>query len=123
MKKIFAVCVMMCVVSSAVFAQAGYDIKEMTPAVKAALESRKARFSDLKALKTQGDVGENNRGYVDVLSGGTGFKDLVNAENVDRRLVYEAIVEQNGLGAGDLSVVEKVFARVQRGRTRRGASR
>ena len=114
MKKIFVVCVMMCAAASVVFAQAAYDIKEVTPAVKSALESRKARFGELKDLKTQGLVGENNRGYVQALSGGADVKALVSAENKDRKAVYEAIVQQNGLDSSALVTVEKVFARVQR---------
>ena len=92
----------------------------MTPAVKSALESRKARFNDIKALKAQGIVGENNHGYVQALSGGADVKALVNAENKDRKAVYEAIVEQNGLDAGALTTVEKVFARVQRDKADHG---
>ncbi len=114
MKKIWTGCLMAVLVSSVALAQGAYDIKEMTPAVKSALESRKARFTELKALKAQGSVGENNRGYVQALSDAAEVKALVKAENVDRKFVYEAIIEQNGLDAGVLETVEKVFARVQR---------
>lgn len=114
MKKLFTVFILICAAAATAPAQAAYDIKEMTPAVKSALDGRKARFAQLKTMKTQGLVGETNRGYVQALGGGADVKALVAAENKDRRLVYEAIVEQNRLGAGALATVEAVFARVQR---------
>jgi len=95
-------------------ALAQYDIKTMTAEVKAALEARKGRFSELKALKAKGLVGENNSGYVQALGGGDDVKALVNAENANRKAVYLAIVEQNQLGDGVLATVEGVFASVQR---------
>jgi uncharacterized protein YdbL (DUF1318 family) len=113
MKKILCSVVMVLSLVSVAFAQ-GYDIKTMTPDVKSALQGRKDRFSDLKALKAKGLVGENNRGYVEALGGGADVKALVKAENVDRKAVYEAIVEQNELGNAALATVEGVFAGVQR---------
>ncbi|MEI6437496.1 MAG: DUF1318 domain-containing protein [Candidatus Omnitrophota bacterium] len=119
MKKIIMAVLLTGLLSTAAFAQT-YDIKEMTPAVKAALESRKSRFSELKALKAQGVVGENNHGYVQALSGGSDAKALVAAENKDRKFVYQAILEQNGLDAGALETVEMVFGKVQRGKASSG---
>jgi uncharacterized protein len=95
------------------FAQGAYDIKEMTPEVKSALEARKARFGELKALKAQGFVGENNSGYVAPLGGGRYVLELVEAENKDRKFIYQTIVEQNGLAKDALATVEGVFAGVQ----------
>jgi hypothetical protein len=120
MKKLFMVLVLICAAAATAPAQATYDIKEMTPAVKSALDGRKARFADLKALKTQGVVGENNRGYVETLGGDKSSKAVVAAENKDRKLVYKAIVEQNKLGPGALATVEAVFARVQRDKAEPG---
>lgn len=113
MKKLLLVGFLVCAAMT-VSAQATYDIKEMTPAVKSALDGRKSRFTELKTMKTQGVVGENNRGYVQALGGGADVKALVAAENKDRKQVYEAIVQQNNLGPAALPTVEAVFARVQR---------
>jgi uncharacterized protein YdbL (DUF1318 family) len=96
------------------FAQGTYDIKEMTPEVKSALEARKVRFGELKALKAQGFVGESNRGYTEALGGGAYVMTLVADENKDRKFVYQTIVDQNGLNEGALAAVESVFAGVQR---------
>ncbi len=101
---------------------ATYDIKEMTPAVKSSLDARRGRFEQLSALKSQGKVGENNRGYVEVLGGGDTNKDVVDAENADRKLIYSTIVEQNSLPSDSLSTVEKVFAQVQRDKAASGDS-
>jgi len=96
------------------YAQGTYDIKEMTPQVKAALEARKSRFGELKALKAQAFVGEDNHGYVVALGGGAYVMTLVADENKDRKFIYQTIVKQNGLGVNELSTVESVFAGVQR---------
>ena len=101
-------------------AQQTYDIKEMTPQVKAALDSRKDRFNELKSLKASGAVGENNRGYVEALSGDASVEALVAAENKDRKMIYQTIVEQNGLPPSALATVEAVFAQVQRDKAAAG---
>lgn len=120
MKRIILAAGMMAAALAPVWAQADYSIKEMTPKVKAALEARKDRFGQLKALKEQGFVGENNRGYVESLQDVTAVKDMVTAENRDRKVIYQAIVEQNQLGSGALATVEGVFAGVQREKAERG---
>ncbi len=105
--------------SVASFAEGKYEIKEMTPAIKTALENRKDRFNDLKALKAQGSVGENNRGYVEALKNDAQTQQLVDSENQDRKLIYKAIEEQNNLN-GALETIEKVFAQVQRDKANPG---
>jgi uncharacterized protein len=102
------------------FAQGAYDIQNMTPEVKSALEARKTRFGELKALKAQGFIGETNRGYVEALGGGRYVMELVVAENKDRQFVYQTIVDQNGLGKDALATVEGVFAGVQRDKANSG---
>ena len=95
-------------------AQQSYDIKELTPEVKSALDSRRERFDSLKQLKAQGTIGENNRGYVDALTADKNAKELAAAENKDRKFIYQTIAEQNGLPADAVSTIENVFAQVQR---------
>lgn len=99
-----------------------YDIKEMTPEIKAALDARRARFDQLTSLKAEGKIGENNRGYVHVLVPGSGADELVGPENNDRAMIYNAIISQNGLSKDDISTVEKVFAQVQRDKAVSGDS-
>ncbi|MFH0755008.1 MAG: DUF1318 domain-containing protein [Candidatus Omnitrophota bacterium] len=121
MRKCLMMLMVLAVVGMSGLAFAAYDIKTMTPQVKEALQTRQQRFNALKQLKVQGVVGENNRGYVEVLKGGAD-RELVNAENADRRIIYEAIVTQNGLDAGAMATVEAVFAGVQRDKAEPGES-
>jgi uncharacterized protein len=93
---------------------ASYDIKEMTADVKTSLDNRRERFEQLRAFKEKGVIGENNRGYVEVLGGNGEVQALVTAENKDRRAIYTAIVKQNQLAESELSKVEQAFAQVQR---------
>ena len=96
-----------------VFADGKYDIKEMTPEVKAALENRRNRFDQLKNLKARGIVGEDNRGYVEMLGNDSSAASLAESENHDRKVIYKAIEVQNNL-SGEMETIEKVFAQVQR---------
>ncbi len=93
---------------------AGYDLKEITPAVQQALDGRKARYAQLKQLKSQGVVGEDNEGLVKVLKPDPAASQLVDVENRDRLAIYQAIVEQHNLGAAGLVAVKAAFAEVQR---------
>lgn len=109
-KKIFMLLTV--VMLGASLAWAGYSIKSMTPEVKEALEGRKERFAELRALKTSGAIGENNRGYVEALKAEGNVKTVVAQENRDRRVIYQTIAQQNGL-EGALSTIESAFAQVQ----------
>jgi len=96
-----------------------YDLKEMTPEVQAALDSRRDRFEELRQFKNQGIIGENNRGYVEVLGDDPAAESLVQAENRDRKIVYTTVEKQNNL-TDALETIEKVFAQVQREKVQPG---
>ena len=113
MKKIIFVMMFLVVAATAVWAQAKYSIKKMTPEVEAALNSRHDRFDQMRALKTAGVLGENNHGYIEVLKEQSSAKALADAENQDRQVIYKTIAEQNGL-ENALATIEGVFAQVQR---------
>ncbi|MFA5059148.1 MAG: YdbL family protein [Candidatus Omnitrophota bacterium] len=102
-----------------VFCESSYDIKEMTPEVKSALENRKNRYEQLRQLKSQGIVGEGNRGYVVALIDDASAKSLVASENNDRKSIYRAIEQQNNL-TNALETIEKVFAQVQKDKAAAG---
>ena len=95
--------------SFAAFA-ANYDIKEMTPAVQQALSSRQARYGQLQSAKQAGAIQENSRGLV------SGAEPLASEENRDREVIYQAIAEQNNLGAEGLEQVHRAFAEVHQER-------
>lgn len=95
------------------WAQTTYSIKEMTPAVQSALESRRDRYKTLEQLKIDGVLGENSQGYVKVLKSDVGVEDVAAVENADRKVIYKTIAEQNNLSHA-IETIEKVFAQVQR---------
>ena len=52
------------------------------------------RINRIDVLKTQGVLGENNRGFLDVRSGDD--EGVAAAENADRATVYEAVARKTG---------------------------
>jgi len=112
-----------CLGLAAVPAQATqYDIKEMTPAIQQALDARKARHSELRHLKSEGLLGEDNQGFVKVLTDDPMAQELARAENANRQVIYEAIVEQHQLGPEGLTQVKATFAEVQRDKAQAGVA-
>ncbi len=112
MKKILSFIAIASLVSQIGFA-ANYDIREMTPEVKNALSGRQARYAELQSAKRAGAIQENNEGLV------SGNSPLVNPENRDRLVIYRAIADQNGLGAGGLDQIKRAFAETIRERENR----
>lgn len=110
---------LMIMFSGVAFAHPKYSIKTMTPEVMQALDARKARFAELRTLKSSGMVGENNHGYVQVLNSDANASSLVEQENQDRKIIYTTIAQQNGL-EGALSTIESAFAQVQRDKAEAG---
>ena len=55
-----------------------------------------ARLPEIVALKAEGVIGEDNRGYLAFVGSARKRVDIVNAENEDRRQVYTAIAQQQG---------------------------
>ncbi|MBI1953703.1 MAG: DUF1318 domain-containing protein [Candidatus Omnitrophica bacterium] len=90
------------------------ELKYTTPEVQAALDSRRNRFEKLKTYKAQGLVGEDNQGHVASFGGDANVASLVEAENRDREVVYQAIVQQNNLAPAAIETVRSTFAQVQR---------
>lgn len=91
-----------------------YDFKIRTPEIEQALKNRQSRYQQLQNLKQEGVIGENNKGYVTNLKENAATATLTDAENRDRRVIYEALAEQNKLGSTGLLEVQKAFAEVQR---------
>jgi len=55
------------------------------------------RISKIDALKTEGVVGENNRGFLEVRSGDD--QGVAAAENADRAVVYDALAKKTGVSS------------------------
>ena len=54
------------------------------------------RLPEIAALKAKGIVGENNQGFLEIRTGNGAHKQIVAAENNDRREVYKAIAAKAG---------------------------
>lgn len=54
------------------------------------------RLPDINKLKDRGIIGENNLGFLEFIGNQKEKADLVQAENVDRKAVYEAIAKNQG---------------------------
>ncbi len=63
------------------------------------------RLPAIADLKTKGIIGEDNRGYIGYVTGNRVMEDVIAAENVDRKTVYEIFAKQQNTG---LDVVETV---------------
>jgi uncharacterized protein YdbL (DUF1318 family) len=57
------------------------------------------RLPQVDALKSQGALGENNRGLLDVLAPAENADTIASAENADRSSVYAALAKQTGSSA------------------------
>ena len=102
------------------YAEGGYDLKEITPQVQAALNGRSSRYRQLAGMKAIGKVGEDNEGHVKNLCNCNNVDALVSAENRDREVIYQAIVTQNNLPANSIYTVRSVFADVQNEKAKPG---
>lgn len=76
--------VLMCTASSA------QDLN----AIKQQMEKRRSLIVE---LKNKGIVGEDKMGYLQFIGGKREKEDVVKAENQDRRKVYEAIAQKEGV--------------------------
>jgi uncharacterized protein YdbL (DUF1318 family) len=98
-------------------AWAQVDINISTPAIRAIRSSMEGRFPQLMPYYNGGSVGITNRGYLEVRNqggldvGAIGMmRGLVDADNGDRRRLYQEIAAANGLGADTIPQIERLFA-------------
>ncbi len=122
--KIFswAVIFMFLAIGSMSCRESDYRLQKVTPSVQKVLNSRKARAHELQTLKAKGLVGENDKGFIQALKSSLQIKEksLVEAENHDRKFIYDTVVAQNHLGSEGLAKVEKEFAKTRRERAKKG---
>lgn len=57
------------------------------------------RLPEIQTLKAKGIVGENNQGLLETRKSNTAAKQIVKAENKDRKAVYQAIAQKTGTTA------------------------
>lgn len=79
--------------------------------VQAAIESRKERRPDLLRWESQGAVGENSKGFVEIKDESVAdvtVASLVRDENNDRAAIYDYVSNKNGTSPSETG---KVFAK------------
>ncbi len=91
-------------------------IPALTVEAASVKERMAARLPAITALKEQGLLGENNKGYLSYLKGSKPQQDMVKAENADRKKVYAAISKKQGVS---INLVGKRRAKMlfERGKT------
>ena len=57
------------------------------------------RLPEIQTLKAKGIIGENNQGMLETRKSNTAAKQIVEAENKDRKAVYQAIAQKTGTTA------------------------
>jgi hypothetical protein len=87
------------------YAQEGFPAN-----VSQAIEQRKSRREELVSLLSQGVIGENAAGFVEVkdASRADSAASLVSAENSDRQTIYAYVAEKNGATVAETG---KIFAK------------
>lgn len=87
------------------------------PAIRKIIESRGKRAPELRQLKTQGILGENNQALVEIRQlGDLGLKDraaaqkLVKAENDDRQRMFKEVAAATGTDLSQLPQIQSTYA-------------
>ncbi|HCY88184.1 MAG TPA: DUF1318 domain-containing protein [Desulfobacteraceae bacterium] len=75
------------------------------------------RLPAITDLKTRGIVGETNRGYLGFVTGAREKEAVVEAENKDRKMIYQKIASEHSVS---LDRVEKRRAKILEERTLKG---
>jgi uncharacterized protein YdbL (DUF1318 family) len=99
------------------------EIRVQTPQLMRAIESRRGRFNELQAWKARGCLGETNQGLVEPRPGQGCSGDvarLAAAENADRQLIYDTLMQQNHIPPSDAGRVRAAFAKANRDRAQAG---
>ncbi|MDD5730569.1 MAG: DUF1318 domain-containing protein, partial [Candidatus Omnitrophica bacterium] len=93
------------------FVTNAYAQEDLSPEVKNAALNRKNRRSELASWESKGVIGENSLGLVEIRSsdkGGSEAAALVQAENNDRMVIYQAVAKKNGTSVDE---VQKLYAK------------
>lgn len=95
------------------------DVTEVSnPTIRALKDSMKARYAQIKPYYQQGILTEGNDGFVSIaktdglnLKQQRDLKGLVEAENNDRRQLYDAVAKALNIDPGQINRVSEIFAK------------
>lgn len=104
------------------------EVKEDSARVKQIANSMRARNAELEAAKKTGAVGENNRGFVELVKADAiadadqknAVQRTIAAENDDRKALYQEIARLNSDQNMTVSQVERVYAQKRLERAKSG---
>ena len=99
----------------AAYAQEATNVS--TPAIRALKDSMKARFAALKPYFDAGNIGESNKGLLEVrdeaglaLQAKGALRNLVKDENGDRTKLYAEVAKALAIEASQIEKIQKIFA-------------
>jgi uncharacterized protein YdbL (DUF1318 family) len=88
-----------------------------TPSIRALKESMKNRFPSLRPYFDAGNIGESNKGLLDVrdeaglnLQAKAALRNLVRDENGDRNKLYAEVAQALKIEASQIERIQKIFA-------------
>ena len=97
------------------FAQEATNVS--TPAIRALKDSMKDRFPTLKPYFDAGNVGETNKGFLEVrdesglnLQAKAALRNAVRDENGDRTKLYAEVAKALNIEASQIEKIQKIFA-------------
>jgi len=93
-----------------IFIGPAYAQEDLSPEIQQAALRRKDRLTELHAQESQGVVGEDKSGLVqlrDASQAGTPVEALIAAENIDRLVIYKGIAAKNNTPVEE---IQKVYA-------------
>lgn len=88
--------------------------------VEQAVLRRQERFNQVKALKRHGSVGEDNQGHLYNLSDSSTIQAIVDAENVDREIIYDEQLKAKGYPQDAIVEIRKAAAELHHERADSG---
>lgn len=87
------------------------------PAIRSLKDSMKNRFPSLKPFFEGGNIGENNKGFLDVrdeaslnLKDKAALRNMVKDENADRTKLYTEVTKALNIEAAQVERIQKIFA-------------
>jgi uncharacterized protein YdbL (DUF1318 family) len=100
---------------TAAYAQEATSVS--TPAIRALKESMRNRFPSLQPYFDGGNIGETNKGFLDVrdeaglnLQAKAALRNLVRDENGDRTKLYGEVAKALNIEASQIERIQKIFA-------------
>ena len=109
-------------------AQAVPEPEVTNPAIRKIIDSRAARLGDVNRYKSQGVIGENNKGLVEArnlesisdLKERAEVQKVVRAENADREQLYKEIAAAKNIELSQLDKIRETYAETLRANARPG---